>query len=172
MTLIFKKIIVEESKEVKTGQIWQNLLRVSIAQKGLFCQWRRQPFCYVTWTCFLSYWVSCYSNTVEWRCYWSTCSIWVTCVPKSVVSAWNTGSTIRPAQTQATRFPWPLLYHCCASTRPVEDDWQNNVFFLLFPFHIYDLFPSSSLILFPFISFVCPTVIPLPHSSLHHFSSC
>jgi hypothetical protein len=42
MTLLCKKIIVAKSKEVKTGsfnsrQIWQNLLRTTMAQKGLFC---------------------------------------------------------------------------------------------------------------------------------------
>jgi hypothetical protein len=42
-TLLCKKIIVAKSKEVKTGwsnsrQVWQNLLRKAMAQKGLFCQ--------------------------------------------------------------------------------------------------------------------------------------
>jgi hypothetical protein len=40
-TLLYKKIIVSKSKEVKTGhsnsrQIWQNLLRKAVGQKGLF----------------------------------------------------------------------------------------------------------------------------------------
>jgi hypothetical protein len=40
-TLLFKKIIVAKSKEVKTGwsssrQIWQNLLRKAVAQNAYF----------------------------------------------------------------------------------------------------------------------------------------
>jgi hypothetical protein len=38
----FVKKIVAKSKEVKTGwQVWQNLLRTTVAQKGLFWQWWR-----------------------------------------------------------------------------------------------------------------------------------
>jgi hypothetical protein len=44
MTLLCKKIIVTKSKEAKSRwsnsrQIWQNLLRKAMAQRGLFCQW-------------------------------------------------------------------------------------------------------------------------------------
>jgi hypothetical protein len=35
--LALKKIIAN-SKEVKTGQIWQNILRKAGVQKGLFCR--------------------------------------------------------------------------------------------------------------------------------------
>jgi hypothetical protein len=43
MTSLCKIFIVAKSKEVKTGwfkssQVWQNLLRKAMAQKGLFCQ--------------------------------------------------------------------------------------------------------------------------------------
>jgi hypothetical protein len=43
MTLLCKKITAVKSKEVKaewshSRQVWQNLLRKAMAQKGLFCQ--------------------------------------------------------------------------------------------------------------------------------------
>jgi murein endopeptidase len=38
ITLLYKKLLLQNTKKLKLDTVWQNLLRKAVVKRGLFCQ--------------------------------------------------------------------------------------------------------------------------------------